>query len=282
MKFVDEFGRRNRPVAVHWTLTETRGHFLFERKGNCKGSRVSARNARIHTAEFSRKKKTCVRFPQQKRWNQCTIATEIRRKETKMTFRERKMLSVTNGKFPPFCCEKTLRNLWDDETKFVEKNVQAQACQMHLIGSVVVMATAFSQNWGFTCAFDSWSHWPGIKWRMIRVTMATNSEISACRTSLGRYGYRPLTCSSQIIGRLLSSSASILGSATVWSSGENSVRFRHLFGIFRIPGCQSDKFPWRNLSVKRHSVATADKKKYFFFFFYKNEKCWKLNGNLLT
>ena len=51
---------------------------------------------------------------------------------------------------------------------------------------------------------------PGIKWRMIRVTMATNSEISACRTSLGRYGYRPLTCSSQIIGRLLSSSASIL------------------------------------------------------------------------
>ena len=156
------------------------------------------------------KKKTCVHFPQQKRWNQCTIATEIRRKETKMTFRERKMLSVTNGKFPPFCCEKTLRNLWDDETKFVEKNVQAQACQMHLIGSVVVMATAFSQNWGFTCAFDSWSHWPGIKWRMIRVTMATNSEISACRTSLGRYGYRPLTCSSQIIGRLLSSSASIL------------------------------------------------------------------------
>ena len=63
---------------------------------------------------------------------------------------------------------------------------------------------------------------------------------------------------------------------------ENSVRFRHLFGIFRIPGCQSDKFPRRNLSVKRHSIATADKKKYFFFFFYKNEKCWKLNGNLLT
>ena len=200
-----------------------------------------------------------------------------------MTFRERKMLSVTNGKFPPFCCEKTLRNLWDDETKFVEKNVQAQACQMHLIGSVVVMATAFSQNWGFTCAFDSWSHWPGIKWRMIRVTMATNSEISACRTSLGRYGYRPLTCSSQIIGRLLSSSASILGSATLWSF-EERIPFDSVTCLeyFEFLVAKVTNFLGEICRLNVTALPLPTKKNIFFFSFYKNEKCWKLNGNLLT
>ena len=117
----------------------------------------------------------------------------------------------------------------------------------------------------------------GIKWRMIRVTMATNSEISACRTSLGRYGYRPLTCSSQIIGRLLSSSASILGSATVWSF-EERIRFDSVTCLeyFEFLVAKVTNFLGEICRLNVTALPLPTKKKYFFFFFtkMKNVENW--------
>ena len=285
MKFVDEFGRRNRPVAVHWTLTETRGHFLFERKGNCKGSRVSARNARIHTAEFSRKKKkkNLCTFPTTKTLKSVHHSDRDKKKRNKNDFPRKKnaernqwqVSAILLWENPPKSLRWWNKIRWKKCPSASMSDASDWLCGRH--GNGIFPKLRF-----YLCVWlvitsgrvlsDGWSALP---WRqtqrflhavphsvvMVTVHWHVHHKLSAdCRPH-----QRPFWIGDCLI---------------FWR--ENSVRFRHLFGIFRIPGCQSDKFPRRNLSVKRHSVATADKKKIFFFFFYKNEKCWKLNGNLLT